>query len=327
MENREIYDRKIILKGKDILDAIDYAEVAHVLFAADKLGLFKKLKEKKTFEELHKELKVEKAAFKIFLNGLIAMNIIKKIGEYYENGEAIKELIETNYIWTIKFNSYFRDPLINLYNVVKKGQKEAKEIKEDKEWYMAYAQTMSSWDEITPKILQYVDLKNAKYMLDLGGGIGHFSIAFIEKYPNLKSKIIDTGEIVELGRKDIERYKDKILLEEKDFLKDEIGSNYDFVWASDILHYLNYEEIQHLMSKIYLSLNPNGSVAIHNFILDNDTNPPAAAVFALTIPLLITKKGFVPKKKDLVYILKSAGFKDIEAKNITPGTKLIIGKK
>lgn len=79
--------------------------------------------------------------------------------------------------------------------------------------------------------------KNAKKLLDLGGGHGLYAIAFAQLNPNLDVSIFDLPHVAEITRDFIKRYrmKDRIKVIAGDFTKDDIGNGYDIIFASDYL--------------------------------------------------------------------------------------------
>jgi len=92
-----------------------------------------------------------------------------------------------------------------------------------------------------------VDLSGCKTMIDAGGGSGLYSIAFCQKYPELRSTIFDVRETLAVTKEMIADRQEKrqIDLQEGNFLEDPLGNNVDVVLLSDVI----YED---LMAKIVL---------------------------------------------------------------------------
>jgi cyclopropane fatty-acyl-phospholipid synthase-like methyltransferase len=166
-------------------------------------------------------------------------------------------------------------------------------------------------------------------MLDLGGGPGSYAIAFSKTYPYLKAVVFDQDEqALRIAREDIikERLEDRIHLKKGDFLKDDIGHDYDLVLLSSIIHAFGEEENIYLLSKVKKSLKDGGQVVIKDFILDESkTKPVSAATFAINM-LVNTKNGRTYSFSEVKGWLNALGFKEIY--NIALNrSKLIIGKK
>jgi precorrin-6B methylase 2 len=57
--------------------------------------------------------------------------------------------------------------------------------------------------EIAPYLLNKVSLKKSRRLLDVGGGLGSYAVAFCQRYPDLEATILEHPKIVRLTRRAI----------------------------------------------------------------------------------------------------------------------------
>ena len=111
------------------------------------------------------------------------------------------------------------------------------------------------------------DLKGAASLLDLGGGHGFYSIAFAQKYPHLTVTLYDLPPIAAAAMEIVARFglEDRIAVRAGNFLHDHIGSGYDAVLCSNVLH---KDKRAIVLPKVYEALNPGGTLILRCRIAD-----------------------------------------------------------
>ncbi len=160
------------------------------------------------------------------------------------------------------------------------------------------------------RIAELLDLSGAHSLLDLGGGPGTYALAFAEREPGLKVTILDAPYALEVAARNVAEagLGDRVLLRTGDFMKDDIGGNYDVVWGSHIIHSYGEDDNRRLMQKIRRALARGGRVVLHDFFLDGSrTSPPDAALFALNM-LVATGDGRSYATSEAQGWLEAAGF-------------------
>jgi methylase of polypeptide subunit release factors len=82
-------------------------------------------------------------------------------------------------------------------------------------------------------VMENVDFKNVKKMLDLGGGHGLYAIAFAKMNEKLQAFVFDLPSVTEKTKHFIEKHEaPNVDLIPGDFFKDEIGNGYDLIFSS-----------------------------------------------------------------------------------------------
>jgi SAM-dependent methyltransferase len=150
-------------------------------------------------------------------------------------------------------------------------------------------------------------------MVDLGGGAGSYSIAFVNCFHGLRSTLIDLLQTLEVAKEIISDFglSERIECKEGDIYQDlmlPIGNDVDLFFISNILHQEGYEENARLMKRIFKHLLPNGRVILNDYMLDESrTKPEKGAIFSVNM-LVNTERGRAYTKDEIERMLTDAGF-------------------
>jgi (2Fe-2S) ferredoxin/ubiquinone/menaquinone biosynthesis C-methylase UbiE len=160
-------------------------------------------------------------------------------------------------------------------------------------------------------VAQAVGLNGEKRMLDLGGGSGAYSIAFVKTASALRSEIVDMPEVVPIAEEHIRQAElsDRISTRAGDMLQVPLKpASYDVILLSAICHMFSPEENRQLLNRAHAALAPHGRLVISDFVLDADkTSPRFATLFALNM-LVGTRAGASYSEPEYEKWLKAAGF-------------------
>lgn len=174
------------------------------------------------------------------------------------------------------------------------------------------------------EVLQDLDLRGAGALLDLGGGLGTYALAFCETYPDLVCTLFDLPAAIDLARAEIARYPfaDRVRLVAGDFNRDELGGPYDVVFMSNVLHGEPPDSAQALLARAREALAPDGRLVLRDsFLQDDGVNAFNGAVFGLTL-MIETEAGRTYERRAVKEMLARAGFGAIEE----PSAKLIVAR-
>ena len=163
------------------------------------------------------------------------------------------------------------------------------------------------------RAVQSIDLGDCRSLLDLGGGPGTWSVHFARHHPGLKATVFDLPVTEPYAERIINEYDmaERINFVAGDFLKDDLPCCFDAVWLSHILHGEGPEECAVIIRKAVSSLNRDGLILIHEFILNDDmASPLFPALFSLNM-LTGTPRGRSYGHAELKTMLADAGCRDI----------------
>src|SRR5437899_11955531 len=100
----------------------------------------------------------------------------------------------------------------------------------------------------------------ARRFLDLGGGPGSYAIALAKRYPRLEGVVVD--QTVTVARRLIRNHglQDRLIASEGSIFTADLGSDYDAVLVSHVLHYFNEKQNRALLKQVRDSLRPGRNV-------------------------------------------------------------------
>ncbi|MGM0417704.1 MAG: methyltransferase [Thermodesulfobacteriota bacterium] len=167
--------------------------------------------------------------------------------------------------------------------------------------------------KLSLKIADMLDVSSYKKLLDIGGASGTYTIAFLEKNPQMKSIIFDLPQVIDMSKKGIEEagLKERTDFARGDYNSDALPKGCDLALLSAIIHQNSPGENLELYRKIYKAIEPGGMLVIRDHIMDKTrTNPPDGAVFALNM-LVATNGGDTYTFDEVRDLLETAGFSDV----------------
>ncbi|MBC7963042.1 MAG: SAM-dependent methyltransferase [Steroidobacteraceae bacterium] len=164
-----------------------------------------------------------------------------------------------------------------------------------------------------PLVVPAIDLSGRRSLLDLGGGPGTYAIHFCLHNPELKAVVYDLPTTRRFAEETIQRFglSDRISFSAGDILADDIGSGYDVVWISQLLHSEDPTGAAIMLRKGVQAVVPGGLVIVQEFILDdNHAAPPFPTLFSLNM-LLGTQGGQSYSQGELSDMMTQSGVRNI----------------
>ncbi len=297
---------------------------SRVVLTANNLGVFESLKKASTVAEVSRHLKSDLRATEILLDALTGIGLLKKnrAGKYLNVPVSNRYLVKDSDLYQgdiIRHASSMWESFSALDEVVKTGNP-VKRGHDHKSFIMG----MHNLSRLRTKdLIEAIDLKGVKTMLDLGGGPGTNAMALAEK--GVKAAIFDLPETIKIAKKVVRLEGVKgIKFIAGDFHLDDIGSGYDLILLSQILHAFSAEQNTSLLSKCRSALNPGGRVIVQEFsINESRTAPSNSALFSVNM-LVGTTQGRCYTPKEMKKWLTDSGFKKNRVKNL-PETILVEG--
>ena len=143
---------------------------------------------------------------------------------------------------------------------------------------------------VAPVLAQKLPIENARTILDVGGGTGIYSIALLQRHPNLRAIVFDRAEVLKVALEMGNGYgvAERLELVPGDMFADELPANCDLILLSNILHDWDVPECQRLVKRCAEALRIGGRLIIHDVFLNDDLGGPlplalySAALFSLT---------------------------------------------
>lgn len=290
---------------------------SRVILTAAELDLFTRLDEKPcSAVELAKEKGLDARAAARVLDCLVTFGLLEKQGSVYkptENGAFYSSLHPRTVLPMILHMNRLWDTWSNLTEVVKAGghPELGPGIQMDDENWKSFigAMHVAGW-ELAHTIANDYDLGRFRRLLDIGGASGTYTIAFLLRNPAMTAVLFDLGNVIPMARERLlkEGIENRVDLVAGNFYEDELPKGCDLTLLSAIIHQNSPARNLDLYTKIFVALEPGGTLLIRDHIMDESrTKPPAGAMFAINM-LVNTQGGDTYTFREVKEGLERAGF-------------------
>jgi SAM-dependent methyltransferase/predicted transcriptional regulator len=168
--------------------------------------------------------------------------------------------------------------------------------------------------KLASKISDVYDSRPFKRLLDIGGGSGAYTIAFLQKNPQLQGIIYDLDGVIPIAEEKIRevQLQNRVSFVAGDYNKDELPGECDLALLSAVIHQNSPEQNLSLFQKIYRTLELGGALLIRDHVMDTTrTRPPMGALFALNM-LVSTSAGDTYTFDEIKDNLEMAGFEKVK---------------
>ncbi|MCD6493932.1 MAG: hypothetical protein J7K36_09110 [Archaeoglobaceae archaeon] len=321
-------------------NAMDGFRIYCLILSAVKLRIFDVLKTPKSVDEIAEKLECnDRKLIYILCEVLKSKGLVLEEDRMYKNSEIADEFLTSDSFFSqCKFientfgnlKLWLELPEIIKHGVTKRTRDASKFFAEIVIHSLAQNALLGELQKTVKIVSEFEEFKNAKKLLDLGGGHGLYAMAFTALNENLKAYVFDLPHVVEKTKEYIRRFNaDRVDVIAGDFFVDAIGSNYDMVFSS----YNPGGKKAELIPKIYASLNKNGLYVNKQYFCSNRTD------FTL-IDLEWNLWNFNVEKAEKAYTFKDdlsfkeyieelekVGFEVLKVVDIDANDKIIIAKK
>jgi precorrin-6B methylase 2 len=168
--------------------------------------------------------------------------------------------------------------------------------------------------QIAPRLIEKLPLSRSETLLDIGGGLGAFSVAFCRRYPRLRATVVEHPRIAPLARRAVmdAGLAKRVRVIGADFACEALPRGFDTVFVSNVLHSRGIDENRSLLLKIRDCLKPKGRLIVRDVFMTRDrTAPEWAALFSVSL-LLHTPRGRCYALDEILAWLHESGFSRIQ---------------
>ncbi len=282
---------------------------SRILLTANNLRIFDHLERPVSARKLARILSLDPRATELLLDALVSMGIIRKKEKRFVNTpSASRYLVQGGACYLgdiIRHNDVLWQNWSCLDEVVKTGRP-AKRAFEPESFILGMHNLATLKKD---RLFKKLNLKRVRKVLDLGGGPGTYAMEFAKKGKEVY--LFDRPETLKIARELIKKegFHERINLIEGDFLADPIGTDYDLILMSQILHSYGKGDILSLIGKARKALKPDGILAIHEFYLNSThTGPVWGTLFSINM-LVNTPEGRTYSTEELKKLLRQRGFR------------------
>ena len=289
-----------------------------ILITAAHLDLFAWIgKREKTPSSLAGHFGGSPNGWQIFLNALCAMGLLRKRGGKYANTFFSARYLSrggATFLLPEYDNWQIWGGLASALRTGKRPKTQKPFFSDRKKAHRLLRSLYLDGQEIAPDLMAKLPLSRSENLLDLGGGLGAFSLAFCRRYPRLKATLVEHPRIVPLARRAV---MDAALVKRlrvvgADFTREDLPRGFDTVFVSNVLHSQGVDENRLLLLKIRNCLNPKGQLIVRDVFMSRDgTAPEWAALFSVSL-LLQTPHGRCYALDEILGWLRQSGFSSIK---------------
>src|SRR6266700_572363 len=177
--------------------------------------------------------------------------------------------------------------------------------------------------------LKQAKAKSDVCVLDLAAGSGIWGIALAQKSPRVRVTAVDWAGMIPTTKRITQRFGvgDRFNYVEGDVLDANFGSGYDVATLGHILHSEGEERSRELLKKTFRALKSGGTIAIAEWLVDDDRTKPLPSLMFAVQMLVNTEKGDTFSFNEIKSWLQEAGFKKVRVLQAPGPSPLILATK
>jgi SAM-dependent methyltransferase len=289
----------------------------------------------RTAEEVRKENGASARGLRILMNALVALELLRKDadGRYALTPESETFLVRGKPGYLGGFAQH-GDTLIpkwmQLKEIVRTGNPAVTVNQEadGTEFFEGFVEDLFPVGYPSAQALA-ASLPGKKRILDLAAGSGVWSVPFAQLAPDVRVTAVDWPGVLRTTRKVTERcgVASQYEFRAGDLREADFGSGYDAAVLGQILHSEGAERSRALLGKTYRALAPGGTIAIAEFLANDDrSGPPMAMLFAVNM-LVNTTDGDTFTIPEISGWLRDIGFGEVRTLDVPAPSPLLLATK
>lgn len=310
----------IVEQSREIRKLWSNFQSSRVLITANNYRVFDRLERPKTAGRIAGEIGTDRRATEILLDALVGMGLLRKQKNTYRNTKSTSRFLVSSSLYyqgdIIKHVDGLWDRWSDLDRIVKAG-KPSRRARNHRSFILGMHNIAVTKAK---EVVSGVGLRGVKRVLDLGSGPGTYSMEMAGN--GVSVTLFDLPETIKIARDVVSRSKSgtgDIAFMDGDFLRDDIGSGYDLILISQIVHMFSEKVNMTLLRKCRKALNANGRVVVHDFLInDAHTIPSWSALFAINM-LVSTEGGRTYSPNDIKGWFLKTGFRSVRKRLIVDG--------
>jgi predicted O-methyltransferase YrrM len=290
---------------------------SRVLLSAAELDLFTLLSSKAlAAEEIAAETTTGLRGITILLDALSALGFLVKTDGRYQTAPSVVPLLSAEAPDSVLpmvlhmgavWQNWSRITDIVLGRTTP-GMKKGVLDKDNRKAFIGAMHVVAS--KAAPEVVAAINPGPARRLLDVGGGSGTYTLAFLKAAPAMQATLFDLPPVIEMARDRVQAagMVDRVTLATGDFYKDELPPGHDLALLSAIIHQNSAEQNEALYGKIYRALDSGGRIVVRDHVMSADrTQPLEGALFAVNM-LAGTEGGRTYAFDEIKAALTTAGF-------------------
>jgi SAM-dependent methyltransferase len=287
---------------------------AAVLCALFELDVFAALASgAKTLDELRRTIRADRDTLEAILDAAVALKILDRQDGAYAASDALVDCLghreSPAYLgeW-VAFLGAIAPSLFDLGRIARSG------VRADGEALVRIRTRAMDVHARTRgfELAERIDFSDAKTLLDVGCGSGGYSLAIVERYPQIAATLLDLPEPLAEARAIAaeRRLGERMTFVAGDALGYSAATTFDVVLMSNLLHMLGDARALELVRRALGLVAPGGRIVIQGEFLDDDRTSPRWATLLNLVLHAITPHGRNHTVAEASRWLREAGFEE-----------------
>jgi SAM-dependent methyltransferase len=295
----------------------------------------------KTSDQVAKQTGASSRALRILMNALVGLDLLKKDKKekYSLTPESAAFLLSSQVGTHAGFFGTIAPQIISrwlrLADIVREGRPvvAVNQEAEGTEFFsqlveriipMSYPPAQKLGDH-----LKLARTRNEIRALDLAAGSGIWGIALAQKSPRVRVTAVDWPGMIPTTKRITQKFGvgDRFNYIEGDILAANFGGGYDIATLGHILHSEGEERSRELLKKTFRALKSGATIAIAEWLVDDDRTKPLPSLMFAVQMLVNTEKGDTFSFNEIKSWLEEAGFKKVRKLQAPGPSPLILATK
>ncbi len=302
----------------ELLDVARSYQTTCVLAAGAALDVFTCLHEKPaTARALASALATDLRATTILLDALAALGYLDKKGDRYSVPEDLARLLSErsaeNVLSMLRHQANCFRRWAELPTVARTGKRPEPAVSvrgaaADQADFIGAMHNIS--EPIADEVVAHLQPMKFRHLLDIGGGPGTWTIAFLRAVPQARATLFDLPSVAAMAKERLAEagLLDRVTLVGGDFYTDDLPAGADLAWLGAICHQNSRQQNRDLFAKAHAALDDEGVVVIRDVVMEPSRIEPAGgALFAVNM-LTATEAGGTYTFDEYSQDLRHAGF-------------------
>ena len=317
-----------------LIELANACGASQILLAANDCDVFTAIgKERLSLQGIARRCKANAEGLRLLLDALVSLGILDRDSRGYRNTALGRRYLDrrspealTNLLWL--FAHHWQD-WTKLPAALRKGRLGWAPMTASPNFRRRFSLAMHerSYTLAKPTVQAMRIGSSATRFLDLGGGPGSYAIALAKRYPKLQGVIMDQTTTVAKGLIREHRLHARLRVKTGNIFKDELGTGYDAVLCSNVIHVFNEDENRKLLRRAAQALRIGGKLFIVEFFLEAGRTAPARSAVFSVLMYLYTGTGRCYSWSEVQEWLRTLGYGRFKRHRITPAIGMLEAAK
>lgn len=313
---------------------------SQTLLTANRLRLFDILAEgTRSAEEVANQLRLDPRSTALFLRACVALGLLQEKSGRFENAPVAAAFLVTRSAAFMGNVIRYSDQLYGTWGELEDALRSGKPalpaetyLGDDPARTRSFVQAMHERAlGIARALVGILDLHGRRTMLDVGGGPGTYSVLLTERFPGLRSEVLELPGVAAVARDLVAAAgaSDRVMLRDGDYHSAAFGSGKDVVLMSGMFHRESEHACRSLIERAADCLVSGGLLVVSDVFTDEGgTQPTFAAMFGLNM-MLTAPDGGVHSDADVKRWMADNGFLNLRMVPLPPPMphRVVLGVK